>query len=147
MTGPEDHQVGILLVDDQQAELAALEATLERLGQRLVRARSGREALRILLQQDFAVILIDIRMPVMDGNETLGFIRGRERSASTPVIFVTASHPDEIDVAAGYARASGKVGVCLVTSGPGATNTVTPVRDCMARSAATSAGGVDHRRS
>jgi signal transduction histidine kinase/CheY-like chemotaxis protein len=103
MTEPEDHQVGILLVDDQQAELAALEATLERLGQRLVRARSGREALRILLQQDFAVILLDVMMPETDGFETAKLIRERGRSSRTPIIFLTGLQQGELPLFQAYA--------------------------------------------
>lgn len=81
--------VSLLLVDDQPENLLALEATLAPLGQRLVTARSGREALRHLLTQDFAVILLDVVMPDMDGIETAQLIRERERSRSTPLIFLT----------------------------------------------------------
>ncbi len=82
-------QVDILLVDDQPAGLLSLEATLEPLGQRLHRAHSGREALRQLLDRDFALILLDIVMPGLDGFETARLIRERERSAQTPIIFLT----------------------------------------------------------
>jgi signal transduction histidine kinase len=83
-------QVDILLVDDQPAGLLSLEATLGPLGQRLHRATSGREALRKLLDRDFALILLDVLMPRMDGFETARLIRERERSAETPIIFLTA---------------------------------------------------------
>jgi signal transduction histidine kinase len=83
-------QVDILLVDDQPAGLLSLEATLGPLGQRLHRAASGREALRKLLDRDFALILLDVLMPRMDGFETARLIRERERSARTPIIFLTA---------------------------------------------------------
>jgi signal transduction histidine kinase len=92
----------ILLVDDEPANLAALEAVLSDLGGSLVRARSGREALRCLLKQDFAVILLDVRMPDMDGFETARLIRERQRSTYTPIIFLTAAHRDETHVARGY---------------------------------------------
>ncbi|MBL8950338.1 MAG: response regulator, partial [Myxococcaceae bacterium] len=82
-------QVDILLVDDQAAGLLSLEATLEPLGQRLHRAQSGREALRALLDRDFALILLDVVMPGLDGFETARLIRERERSAETPIIFLT----------------------------------------------------------
>ena len=82
--------VPILLVDDQPEGLLALEATLAPLGQRLVTARSGREALRHLLTQDFAAILLDVVMPEMDGFETAQLIRERERSRNTPILFLTA---------------------------------------------------------
>jgi CheY-like chemotaxis protein len=80
----------ILLVDDQPEGLLALEATLAPLGQRLVLARSGREALRHLLTRDFAVVLLDVVMPEMDGFETAQLIRERERSRDTPILFLTA---------------------------------------------------------
>jgi len=87
---PELEPVDILLVDDQPANLVALAATLERPGQRLHRAGSGREALRLLLEHDFAVILLDVLMPGMDGFETAALIRERERSSRTPIVFLTA---------------------------------------------------------
>ena len=86
-------RVNILLVDDRPDKLLALESILSDLGQNLVRATSGREALRALLQQDFAVILLDVNMPVMDGFETAAMARQRERSERTPIIFFTAQ-PD-----------------------------------------------------
>ncbi|MBK7864620.1 MAG: response regulator [Archangiaceae bacterium] len=86
----DDEQVDILLVDDQSAGLLSLEATLEPLGQRLHRAQSGREALRHLLDHDYALILLDVVMPGLDGFETARLIRERERSSQTPIIFLTA---------------------------------------------------------
>lgn len=83
-------RASILLVDDLPANLHALEAILAPLGQELVRAGSGEEALRLLLRRDFALIVMDVRMPGLDGIETAGLIRQRERSESTPIIFVTA---------------------------------------------------------
>jgi PAS domain S-box-containing protein len=83
-------RVNILLVDDKVENLLALEAILERLGENLVKATSGAEALRCLLHQDFAVILLDVQMPGMDGFETANLIRSRERSSQTPIIFLTA---------------------------------------------------------
>jgi len=74
-----DDRVSILLVDDRPDKLLALEAILGDLGQNMVRAYSGREALRALLQQDFAVILLDVNMPMMDGFETAELIRSRPR--------------------------------------------------------------------
>lgn len=82
--------VKILLVDDQQANLIALESILAPLGHQLVRAESGSAALRQLLLQDFALILMDVRMPGMDGYETAAIVRKRERSAHTPIVFLTA---------------------------------------------------------
>lgn len=83
-------KVNVLLVDDHPENLIALEAILEGLGQNLVKAGSGAEALRCLLNQDFAVILLDVQMPGMDGFETATLIRQRERSRNTPIIFLTA---------------------------------------------------------
>ena len=91
--------VNILLVDDHPENLVALEAILDSLGQNLVRAYSGEEALRALLHQDFAVILLDVQMPGMDGFETAALIRQRQRSRNTPIIFLTAfSTSDELMV-------------------------------------------------
>jgi PAS domain S-box-containing protein len=88
-------KVKILLVDDQPENLLALEAILERLGETLVRAGSGEEALRCLLHQEFAVILMDVQMPGMDGFETAELIRHRAKSRQTPIIFLTAFSSDQ----------------------------------------------------
>ena len=94
-------RTSILIVDDSPEKIVALESILDELGQDIVKAASGREALRHLLTRDFAVILLDVRMPVMDGFETAALIRERPRSEHTPIIFVTA-FPDETHVARGY---------------------------------------------
>ena len=94
-------RTSILIVDDSPEKIVALESILDELGQDIVKAASGREALRHLLTRDFAVILLDVRMPVMDGFETAALIRQRARSEHTPIIFVTA-FPDETHVARGY---------------------------------------------
>ncbi|HEY9735311.1 MAG TPA: response regulator, partial [Trichocoleus sp.] len=93
----------ILLVDDHPENLVALEAMLEGLGQNLVKAQSGEEALRCLLNQDFAVILLDVQMPGMDGFETATLIRQRERSSHTPIIFLTAFNTGKTSAFTGYA--------------------------------------------
>lgn len=91
--------VNVLLVDDHPENLVALEAILDSLGQNLVQAHSGEEALRALLHQDFAVILLDVQMPGMDGFEAAALIRQRQRSRNTPIIFLTAfSTSDELMV-------------------------------------------------
>ena len=82
--------VKILLVDDQAANLIALESILKPLGHQLVMANSGSSALRQLLLHDFAVILLDVHMPGMDGYETAAIVRQRERTAHTPIVFLTA---------------------------------------------------------
>ena len=95
--------VNILLVDNEPGGLLALEAILEPLGQKLITARSGQEALRQLLAHDFALILLDIQMPELDGFQTAALIRERERSRHTPIIFLTASYESEVQVFRGYA--------------------------------------------
>src|SRR5437773_8806572 len=82
-------KVNILLVDDREDKLIAFQAALSCLGQNLVCARSGREALRQLLEKDFAVVVLDVFMPGMDGFETAALIRQRSRTQHTPIIFVT----------------------------------------------------------
>src|SRR5438270_12498147 len=94
-------KINILVVDDLPDKLLALQTVLEGLGENVVTARSGREALRRLLEQDFAVILLDVNMPDIDGLETAQLIRQRPRSAHTPILFITA-FDDERRVAQGY---------------------------------------------
>ncbi|MFT3694099.1 MAG: EAL domain-containing protein [Kofleriaceae bacterium] len=86
--------VSILIVDDRPENLLALEVSLESLGQRIVKAASGEDALRCVLEETFAVILMDIRMPGLDGFETLKLLRAREKSRHIPIIFLTA-HNDQ----------------------------------------------------
>ena len=94
--------VNILLVDDHPENLLAIEGILASLGQTLVRASSGKEALKCLLHRDFAVILLDVQMPGMDGFETATLIRSRERSRHVPIIFMTAVHNSDQLVYKGY---------------------------------------------
>jgi two-component system sensor histidine kinase/response regulator len=103
LTASPTDRVNILLVDDQPANLVALEAMLQGLGQNLVRAESGREALKCLLGQDFAVILLDVKMPEMDGFETAALIRQRDRSRHTPILFLTAADATQTQAVRGYA--------------------------------------------
>src|SRR5687767_11875958 len=98
-----EEKVNILLVDDEPSGLLALEVVLAPLGQNLVKAKSGREALQQLLTHDFALILLDVRMPDMDGPETAALIRQRKRNRHVPIIFLTAAHDDEAEVFRGYA--------------------------------------------
>ena len=97
-----DEKVSILIVDDRLDKLLSYEVMLAELNQNVVRARSGKEALRCLLQQDFAVILLDVNMPGMDGFETAALIRQRPRSETTPIIFISAVSDTENYVARGY---------------------------------------------
>ena len=83
-------KVNILLVDDRKDKLLALSAVLEPLGQNIIEAHSGKEALRLILKNEFAVILMDVSMPTMDGFETASLIRKRPSSETTPIIFVTS---------------------------------------------------------
>jgi PAS domain S-box-containing protein len=94
--------VNILLVDDHEANLLALEVILQPLGQNLVKARSGQEALRLLLDDDFAVVLLDIRLGSMDGFEVAQRIRTQERSQHAPIIFITAYESEDFPPAKAY---------------------------------------------
>ncbi|EMF56069.1 MULTISPECIES: response regulator [Streptomyces] len=93
-----DGRAGILLVDDMEDNLIALEAVLASLDEPLVRARSGEEAMKALLRQRFAVVLLDIRMPGMDGFETAAHIKRLDQTKDVPIIFLTGTDAD-----AGYA--------------------------------------------
>ena len=93
----------ILLVDDRPENLLALEAILGSLNQILVRASSGEEALRALLKDEFALILLDVQMPGMDGFETAAQIKARSRTKDIPIIFLTAVDTDEHNAYRGYA--------------------------------------------
>src|SRR5262245_12556225 len=100
--GPPEQKVNVLLVDDRPADLLALEAALDDLGQNLVRASSGEEALQKLLEDDFAVVLLDVQMPGLGGHAAARLIRGQERSRHTPIIFITAYDSDEFPAAEAY---------------------------------------------
>src|SRR5207247_703641 len=95
-------KVNILLVDDRRPNLFALESILKGLGQNLVEATSGAEALRYLLRNEVAVILLDVEMPDMDGFQTATLIRDREKSKHTPIIFLTAISKSDVHVSQGY---------------------------------------------
>ncbi len=92
----------ILLVDDEPKSLFALQELLCTLGENLMIAQSGEEALRLALKNDFAVILLDVRMPGIDGFETAKLIRNRERSRLTPIIFLTAAADEMTSMFRGY---------------------------------------------
>ncbi len=98
----DEPKVNILLVDDHPENLLALEASLEDLGQNLVTAGSGKEALKWLLKDEFAVILLDVHMPGMDGFETAALIRQRQKTRHTPIIFITGVSSSETHVFRGY---------------------------------------------
>jgi serine phosphatase RsbU (regulator of sigma subunit) len=96
------HRPSVLIVDDDPASLLAIGAILGDLNQRLSFAQSGAEALRLLLDNDFAVVVLDVRMPGMSGYEIARYIRARERTAHTPIIFLTGMGAEEGDVFEGY---------------------------------------------
>jgi CheY-like chemotaxis protein len=95
-------KVNILLVDDQPSNLLVLEAVLAGLGANLVKAYSGEEALRRLLDEDFAVVLLDVQMQGLDGFETAKLIRAREKNRFTPIIFLTAYDSNRLPVEQAY---------------------------------------------
>src|SRR5882672_7582378 len=92
----------ILVVDDNDTNLVAIEAALASLGRPLVLARSGVEALARLLEQDFALIILDVAMPGMDGFETARLVRSRERTRTTPIIFITGMSWQDDEIIKGY---------------------------------------------
>jgi two-component system, sensor histidine kinase and response regulator len=95
-------RVGVLIVDDDATKRFALRTILSPLDEDIVEASSGADGLRQLLRNEFAVVLLDVRMPIMDGFETAQMIRQRPRSELTPIIFVTALDQAETDMARGY---------------------------------------------
>ena len=95
-------KVNILLVDDTPENLIAMEAVLNDLGQRLVKAASGQEALRLLLREEFAVILLDVNMPGINGFETAALIRNRKQTEHVPIIFVSAISTTDTHLFKGY---------------------------------------------
>src|SRR3954467_2869344 len=101
-TPPLPSPAEILLVDDRPENLLALEAILEPLGHTLVRAQSGEEALRAVLNHDFAVILLDVQMPGMNGFEVARIVKSRERTRHIPIIFLTAISKEDEYVFTGY---------------------------------------------
>lgn len=98
-----DDKAKILLVDDREENLIALEAILSSLDQDLVRARSGEDALKALLTEEYAVILLDVVMPGMDGFETARDIKRRKKTRDLPIIFLTAVNSDPDYAFRGYA--------------------------------------------
>src|ERR1700736_1151381 len=95
-------QVNILMVDDQPAKLMSYEVMLGELGENLIKAQSGREALEILLKTDVAVVLMDVSMPELDGFELATMIRQHPRFQRTAIIFISAVHLTDLDRLKGY---------------------------------------------
>jgi signal transduction histidine kinase len=97
-------KVNILMVDDQPAKLLSYEAILDELGENLIKANSGREAMEVLLKNDVAVVLMDVSMPELDGFELADIIRQHPRFEKTAIIFISAVHLTDIDRLKGYQR-------------------------------------------
>ncbi|MGZ5885198.1 MAG: hybrid sensor histidine kinase/response regulator, partial [Burkholderiaceae bacterium] len=102
LVSPDGVPASILIVDDTPAKLESIAAVVSSMGLEVTKASSARDALRHLLKQDFAVILLDVKMPIMDGFETATLIHGRPRSAHTPIIFITAEADSDSDRFRGY---------------------------------------------
>ena len=101
---PANDKVNILMVDDQPAKLLSYEAILGDLGENLIKASSGREALEVLLKTDVAVVLMDVSMPEMDGFEMAEIIRQHPRFQKTAIIFISGVHLTDLDRLKGYER-------------------------------------------
>src|SRR5690348_13006205 len=95
-------KANILIVDDRPDGLNSLELVLADLGETIVRASSGQEALALALEGEFAVILLDVRMPDMDGFETARYLRSRPKTRHTPIIFVTGMDESTLNIERGY---------------------------------------------
>src|SRR6185437_14842933 len=100
----EHEKVNILMVDDQPAKLLSYEVILNELGENLVKASSGKEALELLLKHDFAVVLMDVSMPEIDGFEMVDIIRQHPRFQKTAIIFISAVYLTDLDRLKGYQR-------------------------------------------
>ena len=98
----EESRPRVLIVDDVPANIVAIDALLDDMGCELISARSGNEALRLLLKREFAVMLLDVQMPEMDGYEVAGHARQNPKTRDVPIIFVTATHDSEDNVLRGY---------------------------------------------
>src|SRR5687768_5072673 len=96
------NKINLLLVDDHTDNLIAMRAILEELGENLVMVDSGKKALRRLLDEEFAIVLLDVDMPLMDGFEVAAMMRQIKKLQHTPIIFLTAMHQNESNVFKGY---------------------------------------------
>ncbi len=97
-----DEKINILMVDDQPGKLLSYEAMLSELGENLIKAHSGMEALEHLLKTDIALVLMDVSMPGMDGFETAQMIHEHPRFQNTPIVFVSGIHVTDLDRLKGY---------------------------------------------
>ena len=106
----------ILIVDDRPENLFVLESLIDEPGVELIRANSGNEALERVLEHDFALVLLDVQMPDMDGYEVAELLRGNKRTKHIPIIFVTAKHKEQDNIFKGYdngRKAQARRGICL----------------------------------
>ncbi len=115
---PSEPRASILLVDDNPANLLSLRALLDGMGQNLVEARSGEEAIERVKADEFAVVLLDVLMPGISGFETAKLIRRQDRSRHTPIIFLTASDIDRPQIEEVCARSGGLPGEAAPAGGP-----------------------------
>lgn len=92
-----DEKINVLMVDDQRSKLLTYEAMLEGLGENLIKAHSGMEALELLLKNDIALVLMDVSMPGMDGFETAQMIHDHPRFQNTPIVFISGIHMTDLD--------------------------------------------------
>src|SRR5258708_23837474 len=99
-----EEKVNILMVDDQPAKLISYEVILDRMGENLIKATSGREALEQLLKNDIAIVLMDVSMPELDGFQLAEMIRQHPRCQRTAIIFISAVHLTDLDRLKGYER-------------------------------------------
>jgi len=102
MSSDDPKKASILIVDDRPEGRSDLETVLADLGERILQASSGQEALALALDHEFAVILLDVRMPEMDGFETARYLRSRARNRHTPIIFVTGIDESPANIELGY---------------------------------------------
>src|ERR1051325_8590154 len=100
----ENNKINLLLVDDHADNLTAMRAILEELGETIICVDSGRKALRRLLDEEFAIVLLDVDMPLLDGFEVAEMMRQVKKLQHTPIIFLTAMHQNESQVFKGYSR-------------------------------------------
>src|SRR5499426_627240 len=142
MTAPPGDRVNILVVDDRPAKLVAMQALLGDLGENVICVSSGVDALRQLLEREFAVVLLDVNMPEMDGFETATLIRQRPRLRHIPIIFMTAGS-DETRALQGYSL--GAVDYILTPAVPEVLRTKVKVFVDLFRMAAELKRGADER--
>src|SRR5690606_1430128 len=96
------NEVKILIVDDKKQNLLALSTLLEQKGRKIITSTSGEEALKLALEHNFALIMLDVQMPVMDGYEVASILKSSKRTSNIPIIFVTAISSEDTNVLKGF---------------------------------------------